>query len=70
MRIYDNGGKTIDRFTIFLDQTDDCIGSSANPTHPQGFWQHTTGIRGTHLGKVIKFRDLPDEVKRQIEAIS
>ena len=35
------------------------IGMSENPTHPQGFGQHTSAMDGSHLGKRIAFRDLP-----------
>lgn len=53
--IYDNGGKTLDRYTIFLDDTDDCIGASLTGI---GFYQHSTGKRGKHLGKKISLLDL------------
>ena len=67
MKIYDNGGITVDRYTIFLNpKTNDCIGSSASPLHPQGVWQHTTGKRGRHLGRRVRYSDLPTEVLRAL----
>lgn len=66
VRIYDNGGKTADRFTaVFLDQPERtrglyaCLGMSANPFHPQGFGQHSTAMLGRHLGRIIARADLP-----------
>lgn len=66
LEIWDNDGKTADRYTIFFDESDDCVGSSSSPFHPQGFWQHTSGQRGEHLGKRVEFEQLPDDVQRAI----
>jgi hypothetical protein len=49
LRVYDNGG----------EHHVMAIGMSENPTHPQGFGQHTSAMDGSHLGKRIAFRDLP-----------
>lgn len=35
--VFDNGGKTFDRYTILNRKTGDVYGASTNPTHPQGF---------------------------------
>jgi len=66
IRIYDNGGKTFDRYTVvFIDRPErkvnhfECLGMSDNPFHPQGFGQHSTAVPGRHLGKRIKFDELP-----------
>jgi hypothetical protein len=81
--VYDNGGKTADRYTIvynaqepqlnratgeyFLSGKDFmCVGSSMNPTHPQGFFQHSSCRIGRHLGKKINFFDLPDKVQNAV----
>lgn len=50
MDIYDNGGETLDRYTIFLSHaSDDYI---AADTDGRGFYQHGEGAeRGRHLGK-------------------
>jgi hypothetical protein len=41
-----------------------CLGMSSNPFHPQGFGQSCTCVEGRHLGKRIKFSDLPEEVQK------
>lgn len=74
LRIYDNGGKTFDRFTCVpprwahqhRERTGgfEAIGASANPFHPQGFGQHCTATPGPHLGKRIAWADLPEDVQK------
>lgn len=66
VRVYDNGGKTIDRYAvIFIDQpgsevnTFECVGMSRDVTSPQGFYQHSICKLGRHLGKRIPFTELP-----------
>ena len=77
--IYDNGGETCDRYTVFplADSFKDyrqgysvreCLGLSESPTDPQGFSQCCSGRRGPHLGKLIKFADLPENIQRHIVA--
>jgi hypothetical protein len=70
--IYDNGGRALDRYTVILNRyrTDangarlwDSFSMCDNPRHPQGFGQHAEAQRGKHLGKRIKFEDLPKECK-------
>jgi hypothetical protein len=62
VRIYDNGGKSFDRYTcVFMDRPygkrdpslKEALGFSGNPFHPQGFGQHTSAVPGRHLGKRI-----------------
>jgi len=65
--IYDNFGKTFDRYTVYFDNIQhyrgeivyDCLCMSANPHHPQGFCQHSTGQLGRHNGAKIPFALLP-----------
>ena len=66
--IYDNEGKTFDRYTVVYsdpERVDEAvtlymsIGMSSNPTHPLGFCQHSAAMLGDHLGKQIPFGDLP-----------
>lgn len=71
IRIYDNGGKTLDRYTVvFMDQPEHpapsfaVLGMSEHPFHPQGFGQHCTAMPGRHLGKRIKFEQLPPDCQR------
>lgn len=68
IRIYDNGGKTFDRFTAVYMQcpekqpnTFEAVGMSERPYAPQGFGQHCTAMPGRHLGKRIKLSELPKD---------
>jgi len=74
VRIYDNGGKTIDRYTavyMFAPETwqpgcFDARGMSKYPFSPQGFGCFTSAMPGKHLGKRIKFEKLPKDCKKLI----
>ncbi len=73
IEIYDNGGKTYDRFTIILLNTGkpDIFGSrwktyeaiGASETGA-GFYQHTHAMRGKHLGKKVPFIYLHHNLQR------
>jgi hypothetical protein len=63
--IWDNGGKSIDRYTIVY-KDGDMLGLSEKPEHPQGFSQFTSGDEGPHLGKKIKWENLPEHLKKHI----
>lgn len=70
---YDNGGKTVDRFTVvYLDQperslkTFAAVGMNSAPFHPQGFGQHCTAMPGRHLGKRIPFASLPADCQKLV----
>ncbi len=70
---YDNGGETADRYTVvYLDEPERepgvfaCVGMSDSPFHPQGFGQHSTAMLGAHLGKRIKFWQLPDDCRKLV----
>jgi len=62
--VYDNGGESYDRYTIFTPDGS-VYGMSQNPTSPQGFNQYlgdNTEIEmGSHLGKRLK--EIPSEIK-------
>jgi hypothetical protein len=52
---FDNGGKSIDRYTLIDTKTGDMYGSNDSPFHPQGFGQYCGNInemidRGQCLG--------------------
>ena len=79
IRIYDNGGETVDRYTVvftgnFKGRDGRCyyLGMSESPFHPQGFGQHgesDTVIdypKYSHLGKKIKFQDLPTDCQKAV----
>jgi hypothetical protein len=80
IRCYDNGGKTLDRYTVvytghYTQNTggqfwDVCM--NASPFHPQGIGQHGESSypidRPTygHLGKKIKFNQLPEDCQKLV----
>jgi len=79
IRCYDNGGTTIDRYTVVFTGRYRghggefmYLGMSSNPTHPQGFGQHGFSQdqidRPTygHLGKKISFDDLPADCQELV----
>lgn len=75
LSIHDNMGKTWDRYTIVIDaqwnrdnkKLLSCIGSNENPFyHTGGFWQHSSCMRGRHLGKRIQFENLPFDVQKAL----
>lgn len=72
VRVYDNGGRTVDRFSVYFGKVPnrarlyDGLFMSALPFHPQGFGQHGEGMLGRHNGRVIDFRELPDDCRRAV----
>ena len=69
IKCYDNGGETADRYTVvFLDEPEPgkpgifaCLGMGETPLHPQGVCMSGIAQLGRHLGRVIKFTDLPKD---------
>lgn len=66
IKIYDNGGKTLDRYTVAILDTYrlsngaklyECLG--VDDVGGQGFSQMSECQLGRHLGKLIKWEDLP-----------
>lgn len=79
VRCYDNGGETWDRYTVvytgnFRGRDRRCwgCGMSEHPCSPQGFGQHFDYAQAidrpkyAHLGKRIKFQDLPPDCQRLV----
>ena len=70
--IYDNGGKTADRYTIITNNNIDYPnGKSYKESlsvgeNPSNFSQWGEAIEGRHLGKKIKFDQLPLNVQEHI----
>jgi len=72
-----DAGGSIDRYTVvftgnFAERNLVCyyLGMDENPYHPQGFGQHGDCVHHiidrptySHLGKPIKFKDLPEMCK-------
>ncbi len=73
LAVYDNGGKTLDRYTIVDLDTKrgdkpgivvyDAIGASETGA---GFFLHIECSRGRHLGKKISFSQLPEELQAMV----
>ena len=78
-RIYDTGPTgSFDRYTVAFKgyrlagggMVYHYLASSDNPFHPQGFGLHAesdTFLTGKHLGKRVRFEDIPLAVQRFIE---
>lgn len=72
IRIYDNGGKTVDRYTVvYMDRPwctglYECVSMDEKPFHPMGFGQHSEASPGLHLGRRIKLTDLPKDCQRLV----
>ena len=81
VRIYDNGGKTFDRYTVLFtnrpyysktstkayDPMREALAMSTYPFHPQGYGQHCSAVPGRHLGKRIAFKDLPPDCQTLVK---
>lgn len=77
IRCYDNEGRSLDQYTILftrkrLSGQFMYIAANAKPFHPQGFGQHDFSDEPIdyptygHLGKKIKFTDLPPDVQELV----
>lgn len=71
IRCYDNGGKTLDRYTvIYLDQPESTEGTygargmNAQPFH--GIGLYCSAVPGRHLGKRIQFSELPEDCRKLV----
>lgn len=76
IKVYDNGGRTIDRYTvIYVDEVEDNgmgqrlpfgVFMSADPTHPQGVFMHEQIEDSPRLGTVIPFASLPTKCQKSV----
>ena len=76
VRIYDNGGETIDRYTLVVPSVNapgmmDMYGFNDNPYHPQGFGQYAGAYRQrgsySHLGKLVSLESLPEQARKFVK---
>jgi len=78
LSIHDNPDFAIDRYTVVLNEVDRIVGNGVklytmiamneSPLSPnKGVYQHTCGQRGKHLGKCIKFKDLPKDCQKALK---
>ena len=71
--IYDNGGETLDRFTIITDQPEYDANETPNlfmalgmSMDGDGYSQFSSAIAGSHLGKRVHFEDLSANTQNHI----
>jgi hypothetical protein len=72
--IWDNGGKTMDRYTVAVEPDRDALWSpyvptlalSLDATSPQGLSQWAEGLPGPHLGREISWRELPEHIRAHV----
>jgi hypothetical protein len=75
--IYDNGGKTLDRFTVFTDEEINDFDSHAINGRPSfnalglgeggdGFSQWGEAQPGSHLGRRVQFDTLSEATQKHI----
>jgi hypothetical protein len=76
IRVYDNGGKTIDRYTLVIPSlntphTNEYFGFNEDPFFPTGFGQYAGEYplehSYKHLGKLIPTESLPDQAKKYVK---
>jgi hypothetical protein len=77
VRCYDNNGESLDRYTVvFTGKASGFmyVAMNAQPCHPSyGIYQHGEGSGSPidyptygHLGKKIKFSDLPEDCRKAV----
>jgi hypothetical protein len=71
VRIYDNGGKTVDRYiAVYMNEPDGRLygarAMSEHPFHPQGVGMCCLAKPGRHLGKRITFDQLPPDCRKLV----
>jgi len=67
VEVYDNGGETLDRYTIVIDgDLNNCYGMSDDPFHPMGFSQYVGRVVQDFLDGETKLTKIPESI---VEAI-
>lgn len=71
MKVYDNGGKTADRYTVVFSDGS-MYAMSADANMPNGVCMHIGNEKFTYvhpdsLGKKINAKSLPEGTRKQIE---
>ena len=75
LRCYDNGGRSADRYTIIpprwaADYRErdrllwTALTANAEPFHPQGIGMTVTAMPGAHLGRRVRWAELPADVQK------
>lgn len=67
VRVYDNGGRTFDRYTVIFPDGDALgIGSTGNV--PNGFCMSVEAIEGEHLGRIVPLEAIPERVQAAVRS--
>jgi arabinogalactan endo-1,4-beta-galactosidase len=77
LAVFDNGGKTFDRYTVVFEGvlehsgSYEMLGLSYNPDWPQGFSQwsecvYNSADDNSHLGSPIAWEALPEHIREHI----
>jgi len=64
IKVYDNGGKTIDRYTIVISQENenDIYTMSDDPFYPLGVNQYSHTVKGSYQCEDKPLKEIPKEV--------
>lgn len=69
MTIYDNDGRSFDRYTVILDEYGYALGIGATGNVPNGFCMALDLdeiVEGPHLGRKITLDDMTDAARRAV----
>lgn len=72
VRLYDNGGKSADRYTaVYMFEPERsglyaARGMNAHPFHPQGIGMSCAAMPGRHLGRRVAFTSLPVDCQKLV----
>jgi len=64
--VYDNGGRSFDRYTVFLNDHGYALGIGETGNVPNGFCMTVDAIRGDHLGKIISLDEMSDSARAAV----
>jgi metal-dependent amidase/aminoacylase/carboxypeptidase family protein len=67
MRIYDNGGRSFDRYTVIFADEGYALGIGDTGNVPNGFCMTVEAVEGPHLGNRVELDALPIPVRSAVE---
>lgn len=68
IRIYDNGGRSFDRYTVYFEEVDYFLGIGDTGNVPNGFCMTVDAVKGPHLGEEITLDQMTDAARKAVEA--
>lgn len=67
--VYDNGGKTADRYTVVPKNPDwPWLGVGETGNVPNGFCMTVDGVEGDHLGEIIFIAEMSPAAQRAVDS--